>query len=61
MGMARIQEHYVYDATKKIITAFVVPNKSTIFATNMTSHASHRTAHPGRSSSFYVAALNKID
>ena len=47
--------------TKKIITAFVVPNKSTIFATNMTSHASHRTAHPGRSSSFYVAALNKID
>ena len=31
-------------------------NKSIIFAINMTSHASRRTAHPGRSSSFYIVA-----
>ena len=31
------------------------------FAHNMTSHASHRTAHPGRSSSFYMVASDKID
>ena len=31
------------------------------FAYNMTSHASHRTAHPGRSSSFYMVASDKID
>lgn len=32
-----------------------------IFANNMTSHASHRTAHPGRSSSFHMAASDKIN
>ncbi len=32
-------------------------NKSIIFTFDMTSHAFRRTAHPGRSSSFYIIAL----
>lgn len=32
-------------------------NKNITFTFDMTSHASRRTAHPGRSSSFYIIAL----
>lgn len=32
-------------------------NKSITFTFDMTSHASRRIAHPGRSSSFYIIAL----
>ena len=40
---------------------FVDSDKSITFASNMTSHASRRTAHPGRSSSFYMVTSDKID
>ncbi len=37
-------------------TTFAVLDKSIIFVFDMTSHASRRTAHLGRSSSFYIVS-----
>ena len=51
----------VLTMSKFFATSIAEPNKSISFAFDMTSHASHRTAHPGRSSSFYIVASDRID
>jgi len=38
----------------------VESNENIISAFDMTSHASRRTAHQGRSSSFYIVASDRI-
>lgn len=40
---------------------FVVSIRGITFTSDMTSHASRRTAHPGRSSSFYMTSSDKFD
>ncbi|WP_270439344.1 hypothetical protein, partial [Bacteroides bouchesdurhonensis] len=51
-----LNEKAVHNAENIFGTSIAESNKSITFAHDMTSHASRRTAHPGRSSSFYIIA-----